>query len=84
MTRHTYQQCRLRRLNTEQVSFLPQQFAVVGRVLRLKQDDGTWQDGWVVANVHGQSVPPELLSDPHNAIKAHRKATGDSVSRPKQ
>lgn len=79
----TYQQCRLRRQNSEQVCFLPQTFAVAGRVVRLKQPDDSWQDGWAVANVYGEPVPAELLPDAHNAVKVHRRATGDASSRPK-
>ena len=77
-----YRQCRLRRETSEQVSYLPQKFAVTGRILRLKRDDGQWEDGWQVMS-HGEDVPEELLPDPHQAVKLHRRATGDSATRPK-
>ncbi len=79
----TYQQCRLRRQHSEQVCFLPQKYAIAGRVVRLKQFDGSWQDGWAVADVYGEPVPEHLLPDAHDAVKVHRKATGDAATRPK-
>lgn len=83
MKRTTYQQCRIRRRNSEQVCYLPQKFAIAGGVVRLKQGDGAWQDGWRVANVYGEPVPEHLAPDAHDAVKVHRKATGDSATRPK-
>lgn len=38
----TYTQCRLRRGNTEQVAWIPSQFAVTGKSLTIRGRDG-WQ-----------------------------------------
>lgn len=47
-----YAQCRLEKPTPtgtlEQTSYLPVQFAVVGKVLKLRGDDGIWSDGWRV------------------------------------
>ena len=47
-----YRQCRLQRTVEgnvrEQVSYIPEPYCVVGRILRLKTEDGTWEDGWEV------------------------------------
>ena len=83
MSTSLYQQCRLRRQNSEQVSFLPLRFAVAGRVVRLKQEDASWEDGWLIADVYGMPTPLDQIHDPHAAVKSHRRATGDSATRAK-
>jgi hypothetical protein len=56
------------------VSFIPEKFAKVGEVVKLKNEDGRWTDGWVVKRV-GQST----TFDSKKAIRQHRKNTGDSL-----
>jgi hypothetical protein len=77
-----YCQCRLtKKIPTGQlelVSFIPEKFAVVDRILKLKNEDGQWEDGWRVHNV-GSRVGEDLLPDTHADIKAHRRATGDAL-----
>lgn len=75
-----YRQCDLRKKTTtgelRQVSYIPEQYASQGKFLKLKGDDGEWTDGWKVVSAG------ELNNDPpdyHNAIKGHRKNTGDSM-----
>jgi len=73
-----YRQCRLeRRVGTrriEQVTHLPEEFAVVGRVLKLK-DEGKWTDGWRVLTAGELVEPPDI----HKMIRGHRENTGDSL-----
>lgn len=48
-----YKQCRLVK-NTdvgcvEQTSWIPEQFAIKGKVIKIRDvDSGAWEDGWVV------------------------------------
>ena len=42
-----YKQCRLKKGNTQQVSWIPSKFAKLNKVLKLKTADG-WDDGWMV------------------------------------
>ena len=67
-TTSTYKQCHLvKRVSPtetlEQTSWIPSRFAVVGKVLRLR-DEGeggqVWTDGWVVTNV-GHELPDEAV-----------------------
>jgi hypothetical protein len=46
-------------------------------VLKLKDDDGKWDDGWVVDAVHAR-LPDSQLPDYHADIKGFRKRSGDS------
>lgn len=59
------------------VSWLPEQFAEVNRVLKLKHGDG-WEDGWVVRNVGATRLRGDQLPDFHELSKAHLRATGDA------
>ena len=88
MNRNTgYSQCTLRRQHAKgwivTTSFIPQQYAKLGQMLKLKDDDGFWVDGWIVENVGISVLEASDLPDSHKAIKNHRKSTGDSIARRK-
>jgi hypothetical protein len=77
-----YRQCRLTRTiatgRLETTSYLPAQYARVGNVLGLKDEDGTWTMNWEVV-----SAGP-LVEDPpdwRKLVRGHRKMTGDSMPR---
>ncbi|TWU39494.1 hypothetical protein [Novipirellula artificiosorum] len=80
-----YVQCAMRRNiaggSVRTTSYIPQEFAKVGRVLRLKDDNVGWVDGWVVECVGDSIVEGDQIPDSHKAIKNHRKSTGDSAPR---
>ena len=50
-----YHQCVLTRQNdssfSARVSWIPEEFAILGRVVKLKAEDGIWVDGWKVGEV---------------------------------
>lgn len=86
MSRNTkYVQCAMRRSiaggSEQTTSYIPAQFAKVGRVLKLREEDGHWVDGWVVENVCDVSVESDSVPDYRKAIRNHRKSTGDSTPR---
>ena len=82
-----FKQCQLsRKIETGIVrttSYIAAKYAVVGMVLKMKNEDETWTNGWIVDAVHEPGVPEELLPDVHNQIKGHRKNTGDSLPKKK-
>lgn len=80
-----YSQCSLRRVYVDEnnlphyvttVSWIPSRWARLDQVLKLKGDDGIWQDGWMVTGVGATTDAPP---DAHDGIKQHRKNTGDSL-----
>ena len=80
-----YRQCTLRKRPSpatcvEYVSFIPSSYANRGAVLKVKQPDGAWDDGWVVAHV-GVGLAASDLPDAHRDIRRHRQATGDALPR---
>lgn len=69
-------QCRLRRRNTWTVSWIPEQFAHKGKVLKLKSDNGEWVDGWIVESAGRDGM--RTVDQCHIASqfwKKHRAAT---------
>jgi hypothetical protein len=52
-----YSQVMLKNSNKVMVTWIPITFSQVGRVLKLKRSDDTWEEGWVVTEIY--SVKPE-------------------------
>lgn len=60
----------------ETVSYIPKKFAQKNRILDLRDEEGNWTRDWRVDFVgHEVADPPDW----RHAIKAHRRATGDSL-----
>ncbi len=59
-----YRQCRLvkRICGGERLlmSYIPAEFARVGRVVKLRDADGGWDDGWVIRLVGGSRTEDQL------------------------
>ena len=74
-----YRQCRLvkrlREGQSVQMSYIPDEFAREGRVVKLRDEAGDWDDGWVIALV-GQSLCETEL---HEHELAHRRFSGESA-----
>lgn len=58
----------------EQVSWLPERFAVQGKVLELQDEKGVWENGWVVKAAYNK-LPEEIVIRNRDLHKHHRKAT---------
>jgi hypothetical protein len=78
-----YKQCGLQKTTSaghiSQVSWIPTKYAILNQVLKLKDENDKWEDGWLVTTV-GTEVIEEAI-DLHKAVKMHRKATGDSMKK---
>ena len=83
--RNRYAQCALRRTivdgSVTTTSWVPAEFAKLGRVLKLRNDHGQWTNGWIVESVGSQIVDTADVPDSRSAIRSHRRATGDSQPR---
>ncbi len=79
-----YRQCRLQKGNTHQMSWIPEEFAVKGKIIKLRDEDGVWDDGWKVNEAYSTRLETHDLPDPHSEIKGHRKATGDAMPKEKK
>lgn len=56
--------------------FIPSKYAILGNVIKIKDDDGIWIDGWMVKETF---ITVEDIEFPSQAIKRHRKNTEDSL-----
>lgn len=76
-----FRQCRLEKKVENghkcMVSYIPDQYATVGKVLKLRDSDKNWENGWVVTGA-GNKLPEDKLPDFHEIIKGHLRATGDT------
>lgn len=74
-----YCQCRLEQSTpngvTHMTSYIPQKYAVVNKVLKLK-DNGEWTDGWIVKSVGVPNMVPDHIE---KLVRDHRRRTGDSL-----
>jgi hypothetical protein len=78
-----YRQCRLQKENSQQMSWIPEEFAEVNKVLKLRNEDGEWDNGWTVTSV-GNRLEEHYLPNVNQMIKGHRKNTGDSLPKEKK
>ena len=71
-----YVQCTLEKGNSQQTSWIPKKFAKLDGVLKLKSEDGKWDNGWVVILVGTEC---EDTPDWRKSVRNHKKRTGDSL-----
>lgn len=64
-----YFQCALQKGNTHHMAWIPEQFANVGRFIKIKKDDDTWEDGWEVT---GKSDVIKSASDANDLSQRHK------------
>jgi hypothetical protein len=68
-----HRQCKLKRGDAVTVSWIPENFAVKGKVVKLK-DRGIWVDGWKVDFV-GTRLPTKYVINRSQDYKNQRKVT---------
>ncbi len=61
----------------KQVAWIPSGFASMGRIVKIKQDDGSWVGGWEIVGVGSNEI--DEVPDINKMIRGHRKNTGDSL-----
>jgi hypothetical protein len=78
MKKTKYRQCELIKKTSEgevrQTSYIPEKYAIKGKVLKLLKND-IWDNGWLVV------FAGDLIDEPPDwkqAIRVHRDNTGDS------
>jgi len=73
-----YYQCTLQHndgmTSSQIVSWIPQKYATIGKKLKVKTEDGSWTEGWIVTAVgNTRENPPNW----HKDVRGHKKSTGD-------
>ena len=69
-----YRQCVLQRDNSTQVSHIPEEYAIVGQVLKLRDDNDVWEDGWLVKSA-GDKQPAAMVEANAMLWKRTRKTS---------
>ena len=76
MREEMYTQCKLKKDNSYQMSWIPSQFAKVGKVLKLR-DEGTgeWDNGWVVEAAYSTRTWKEVNAA--SQLHKHQRKASD-------
>lgn len=69
-----YRQCELRKKNSIQITWIPEEFAKKGKYIKLLQDNNTWDDGWQVTEV-GVREEDKIVAERSQDYKHQRKAS---------
>jgi len=70
MKENTYTQCELVKQNVFQVAWIPTQFAVVGKIIKIKEN-GRWNDGWKVKHIFGIRFFEDVEEHERDYLKFH-------------
>lgn len=71
-----YIQCALMRDNYHHMAWIPEKFAILDKFIKIKNDDGSWQDGWKVVGVGDKVVKTAKEADEQSQLyKKTRKAS---------
>lgn len=75
----TYRQCKLQKKVPhgimEQTSYIPEPFCHVGKILKLRDDDGTWNNGWKVILASRTSHAEKWVNQQSHAHTKNRMTT---------
>ena len=69
-----YKQCKMKKDNYIYVAWIPEKFAVSGKTINLKKDDGEWDEGWYIEDVNGKMLYSDLNTQSQE-YKKHRDVT---------
>jgi hypothetical protein len=72
-----YIQCSLvKNKSIHHMAWIPEKFAVIGKFIKIKQDDGTWDDGWEVTGDGERKILTAKDADQQSQLyKKTRKAS---------
>lgn len=56
------------------VAWIPERFAVIGKQIKIKRDDGTWDDGWTVTKTYSKIEADKIEGCERDHLK-QRKAS---------
>jgi hypothetical protein len=80
MKTDTYTQCELVKQNIFQVAWIPSQFAVVGKTLKIKEN-GIWEDDWKVTHVFGVKLFKKVEEQERDYLKFHVDAKPKEIEK---
>lgn len=73
----TYRQCTLEKKHGDsvatQVAWIPTKFVHPRQVVKIKGDNGVWDDGWLISNVGSHQISDPQADLLSREYKYHRK-----------
>jgi hypothetical protein len=60
------------------ITWIPAEYAKYNKVIKLKQPDGTWEDGWKVIEI-GSAQDQTILEKQHQEQKLWEKLVRDGM-----
>lgn len=77
MKKETYYiQCALERKGYHHMAWIPERYAVLEKYIKIKQSDGSWEDGWQVKGVASETRKSTAEA---NAASQGHKVFGGSI-----
>ena len=71
MKNTNYVQCALQNGDRHHMAWIPQIKAIINKVLKIKKDDDSWEDGWKVVGISDGVV--KSAAEANEASQAHKK-----------
>ena len=75
MNTSTYRQCTLHKGSSVLVNWIPSEFAVLSKSVRLKDDNGNWETGWTITKVGDVILSYEVVLSNSQDYKRTREAS---------
>jgi hypothetical protein len=74
-----YKQCRMERVigtsKEVRTSWIPEKFAVENKIVKIRERDDSWSDGWKVTSASGEALPEKLVVHRSHDHTRQRKAS---------
>lgn len=70
-----YKQCSLKRNNYHHMAWIPEKFANLGKFIKIKKDNDTWEDGWEVIGVSEGAISAKEADYNSQLYKKQRLAS---------
>lgn len=71
-----YVQCELRKPaetgTFTDTAWIPAKFATVGKTIRIKRDDDTWDDGWIVVRTYSKIEADKIEAGERDHLKQRK------------
>lgn len=68
-------QCHLQKGITHHMAWIPEQFANVGKFIKIKNEDDSWEDGWEVKYASENKLDSVAANQASQMYKKTRKAS---------
>lgn len=70
-----YLQCNLKKGNLSTTSWIPENHAIKNKIVKLKQDNGSWDNGWEVIEIGTVRLDEEYVSERSRDYTKQRDAS---------